>query len=53
MEATRMQLREARLWLLDCGCPEDLLSDQNDVSVQREVERQYAGGWAQFVEDAS
>lgn len=53
MEGTRKQLREARLWLLDCGCSEDLLSAQNDASVQREVERTYAGGWTQFVEDAS
>lgn len=53
MEDTRTQLREARMWLLDCGCPEDLLSEQNDESVHAEVERQYDGGWAQFVEDAS
>lgn len=41
---------EARGWLLDCGCPEDLLAEQSDAEVVREIGRQYEGGWEAFVE---
>jgi hypothetical protein len=50
---TENQLVEARGWLLDCGCSEELLAGRDAVEIVREVEYQYDGGWAQFVEDGS
>jgi hypothetical protein len=47
----KLQVQEARAWLLDCGAPTDLVDDATDESIKREVERQYEGGWNQFLAD--
>ena len=54
VQATPAQLREARGWILDCGW-QDLTPAQvrrmPAADVVRGVERNYEGGWAQFVRD--
>jgi hypothetical protein len=42
-------VREARYWLLDCGADPDDVATASDYEVYREVERQYEGGWSEFV----
>lgn len=44
-------IQDARNWLLDCGCPPDLVDTASDRRVMQEVELQYDGGWAGFMED--
>lgn len=45
-------VREARDWLLDCGAPPDLVEDASPIMIRREVNRQYNGGWSQFLLDS-
>lgn len=44
-------IREARDWLLDCGAPPRLVRSASDVMIRREVDKQYVGGWSQFMKD--
>lgn len=41
-------MSEARGWLLDCGCPPELLQGRSDEEVKAEVDKQYDGGWEEF-----
>lgn len=42
-------LADARAWLLDIGCPASLLEGRSDSEVRREIDRQWDGGWDDFV----
>lgn len=42
-------IREARFWLLDCDADAVAVREASDFEVYREVERQFEGGWSEFV----
>jgi hypothetical protein len=52
MEAvTQAQINEARTWIHDCSWLDEAedLEDLTDEAVRRGIDRNYEGGWTQFL----
>lgn len=42
---------QGRAWLVDCGCPDEVLVSRTDAAVLQEVNRQHEGGLVAFITD--
>lgn len=50
-EITEFLIEQAKDWLLDCGCSEELLAGRTAGEIIAELDKQYMGGWSQFLTD--